>query len=83
LIDNEAQSPVFGEERQAMPAQVRVDPSLRKALDLARSHLLPELWQRNAEALGDHGRVDLNGAVAEFDRFHDTPRAGFCLDRAG
>ena len=54
---------MFGKERQAMPAQIRIDPALRKARDPARAHLLLEQRQRKAEAVGDDGRIDLDGAV--------------------
>jgi hypothetical protein len=66
-----------------MPAEIRIDPALGQARDLAGLHLLLQNRQRDAEALGDHGRVDLKVAVAEFDRFHAVPRAGLGFDRAG
>ncbi len=66
-----------------MPAEIRIDPALGHACDLAGLHLLPENRHRDAEAFGDHGRVDLKIAVVKFDRFHAAPRAGPGLDRAG
>src|SRR5882672_10468175 len=63
FIDNEAESPVFGEEGQAMPAAVRIGPAFRPARDLASVHLLAELRQRKPEALGDHRCLDLNDAI--------------------
>ena len=50
-----------------MPAQIRIDPAFGKARDLAGPHLLAQDRKRDAEAFGDHGGVDLNVAVAEFD----------------
>jgi hypothetical protein len=39
LVDDDTKPPVFGEEGQAVPAGVGIDPALRKARDPARAHL--------------------------------------------
>ena len=75
-VDHDAKAPVCGEEGQAMPAIVGIDPALGKARDLARAHFLLKPGQRKAEPIGDDGRVDLHGAVLEFDRFHAVHLVG-------
>ena len=57
-----------------MPAQIRIDPALGKARDPARAHPFLEQGQRDAEPVGDDGRVDLNLAIFEFDRLHACGR---------
>src|SRR5258708_8382137 len=74
---------MFGEEGEAMAATVRIGPPLEQARDLAVLHLLLKLGHRDAEAVGDDGRFDLNDAVLEFDLFHVAPAAGLPLGRAG
>ena len=39
---------MLGEEGQAMPAEIRIDPALGKARDAARAHALLEQGQRHA-----------------------------------
>ena len=70
LVDHDTKAPVCGEEGQAMPAGIGVDPALGKARDPARAHLFLQQGRRQAEAFGDDGGVDLNGAIFELDRFH-------------
>ena len=53
-----------------MPAGIGVDPALGKARDPARAHLFLQQGRCQAEAFGDDGGVDLNGAIFELDRFH-------------
>jgi hypothetical protein len=72
LIDDKAESAVFGEKSQAMSAVVRIGAAFGQARDLAGLHLLAKLWQRQPEALGDHGCLDLNDAIADFNRFHGS-----------
>jgi len=61
-----------------MSASVGIDATLGKARDPARAHLLLQQRRRQAEAFGDDGGVDLDGAIFEFDRFH-----GLLLTRHG
>ena len=56
-VDHDAKAPVFGEEGQAMPAEVRIDAAFGKTRDPARSHALLQQGQRQAESGGDNGRV--------------------------
>jgi len=65
-----------------MSAQIRIDPAFGKARDVACAHPLLEQGQRDAEPVGDDGRIDLNLAIFEFDRFHDAGTA-LGLARAG
>ena len=79
-VDDEAKPPMPGEEGQAVPAAVGLDPALGKARDPACAHLFPEHGRGgDCQAVGDDGRIDLNGAILEFNRFHD----GCGLDLAG
>ena len=75
-----------------MPAEIGIDPAFGKARDPARAHLFLQQGGGQAEAFGDDGGVDLNGAIFEFDRFHVLPlmfrcgghaRAGLGLAIAG
>jgi hypothetical protein len=70
LVDDDTKPPVFGEEGQAVPAGVGIDPALRKARDPARAHLFLQQGGRHREPFGDDGGVDLHRAVFELDRFH-------------
>ena len=58
-----------------MPANVRIEPALDNAGDEACLHLLLEQRQRHAKAVGDDARIDLDGAVGEFDRGHAASAA--------
>jgi hypothetical protein len=82
VVDHKAKPPMLGEERQAMPAAVRIDASLGKVCDLSRLHRLSQPRQRETEASATTA-VDPNGAVAEFDRFHAAPRVALVLALAG
>jgi hypothetical protein len=81
VVDHKAKPPTLGEERQAMPAAVRIDASLGKVCDLSRLHRLSQPRQRDTEASAT--AVDPNGAVAEFNRFHAAPRVALVLALAG
>ena len=61
---------MLGEEGQAVPAGVGIDAAFGKARDLACAHRLLEQERRQAEAFGNDGGVDLDGAIFELDRFH-------------
>src|SRR5258708_36194622 len=62
---------MLGEEGQAMPAEIRIDPALGKARDAAGAHSLLEQGQRHAKPLGDDGCIDLDLAIFELDRLHE------------
>ena len=83
IVDHKAKSPMLGEECKAMTSAVRIDASLGKAGDFSRMHLLPQQRQRNTEALGDHGPVDLNGAVVKFKPVSCRSSRRVCLGLAG
>ena len=61
---------MLGEKRQPMPTAIRINAPLGQTRDLAGAHLSPEQRQRDAEALGDDGRIDPNGVILEFNRLH-------------
>ena len=47
-----------------MPAGIGIDPAFGKARDPARAHLFLQQGGCQAEAFGDDGGVDLNGAIS-------------------
>ena len=51
FVDHDTKPPVFGEEGQAMPAEVGVDPALGKARDPARAHLFLQQGQAPGRGL--------------------------------
>jgi hypothetical protein len=55
LVDHDTKPPVCGEEGQAMPAGIGIDPALGKARDPARAHLFLQQGGCEAEAFGDDG----------------------------